>query len=530
MTIPALSAERLTFTYPPFGEFSIAVDDLEVFAKDGRVTPDFAFYVKRTTPQQREQLRHLLQQRFALTPVYVSQFTYSPLGEKLFERLGDLLQTDARTNGLYALRSALILAAADQTEGLTVINVMHRFPSDRIRLNLTEGLALVDDLSNLLRHRDEIVRELHQLSTSAASSQALTETQPFDLRVPGTVAWHKQSFDLRDPERQRAVPFDLYLPETSAPAPVIVISHGVAENRQTFAYLAQHLASYGFAVIAIAHRGGDATHLQRYLAGLEAPPAAPEFLDRPRDVSYVLDELQRRLQTDATLQGHLKLEQVGLIGHSLGGYTALALAGATLNFKQIQQDCHPNRSLNLSVILQCRAGDLPSKQYTLRDPRIKAVFAINPLSSTIFSQQGMSQIQLPVAIVGGSEDIFTPAVPEQIRPFTWLQTPNKYLVLIEKGNHFSAPMPSPASEQVFPLPSNLLGSNPALAQAYIKALSLAFFQTHLANRAEFQPYLSAAYVQSLSQAPLTLSLLDASQSDRVTQLLQTTTQPVTFAR
>jgi predicted dienelactone hydrolase len=528
VTIPALSAERLTFTYPPFGEFSIAVHDLEVFAKEGRVTPDFAFYVKRATPQQREQLRSLLQQRFTTTPVYVSQFTYSPLGEKLFERLGDLLQTDAYTNGFYALRSALILAAADHTEGLTVLNVMHRFPSERIRLNLSESLALVDNLSNLLRHRDEIVRDLNQLSTSAASAQAIG-SQPIDLRIAGTVSWHKQSFKVRDPERQRDVPFDLYQPGTSTPAPVIVISHGVAENRLTFSYLAEHLASYGFAVIVIAHTGGDDTRLQRYLAGLEAPPPATEFLDRPRDVSYILDELQRRLQTDPSLKGHLNLAQVGIIGHSLGGYTALALAGATLNFKQVQQDCHPNRSLDLSIMLQCRASELRPGAYTLQDPRIKAVFAINPLSSTIFSQQGMSQIQVPVALVGGSDDIFTPAVPEQIRPFTWLQTPAKYLVLIEKGTHFSAQRQS-SGEPVFPLPASLLGSRSDLAQAYIKALSLAFFQTHLAKRGEFQPYMSAAYAQFLSQAPLNLSVLDAAQSDRVTQILQTTTQPVTFAR
>lgn len=526
-TIPALAAEHITFLYPPFGEFSIAVADLEVFAKEGRVTPSFAFYLNRVSPEQRQHLQTFLQQRFQMTPVYVSQFTYSPLGEKLFERLGDLVQTDARANGLYALRSALILSAADKSEGLTAVNVLRRFPSNRIRLNLNAGLSLVDSLSELLQRRDIIVRALNQLSASEAAKQPIDARQ-LDLRSAGAVLWHKQSFDVRDRDRDRAVPFDLYLPETSSPAPVIVISHGVAENRLTFAYLAEHLASYGFAVIAIAHTGGDSTRLQRYFAGLAAPPPATEFLDRPRDVSYVLDELQRRAQTEP-IQGRLNLQNVGVIGHSLGGYTTLALAGATLNFEQVQKDCNPNRSLNLSIMLQCRVSELPRRQYTLQDARIKAVFAVNPLASTLFSQQGMSQIQVPVALVGGSEDIFTPAVPEQIRPFTWLQTPNKYLVLIEKGTHFSAEMQLKSDEQVFPLPTSLAGIDPTLAHGYMKALSLAFFQTHLANQSEFQPYLSASYGRFLSQVPLNLSVLGAAHNDRILQILQSPTQSLTSA-
>ena len=93
---------------------------------------------------------------------------------------------------------------------------------------------------------------------------------------------------------------------------------------------------------------------------------------------------------------------------------------------------------NLSLALQCRALSLPQRQYNLGDPRIKAAIAINPLDSRILGQAGLSQSDISLMRIAGSADTLTPAFSEQIRPFTWLTTLNKYLVLIQGGTHFSA--------------------------------------------------------------------------------------------
>ncbi|MBD0300815.1 MAG: alpha/beta hydrolase, partial [Tolypothrix sp. T3-bin4] len=136
---PGLGAERISFYYPPFGEFSLSVDSLETFAKEGRIDQDFSFYASRATPQQLAQLRDLLQQRFNVTPTLVSQVTYSPIGEQVMQQLGELLLTESRQNGFYAIRASLILAAADQ-EGLTVVNLLRKIPSNTMRVKFTEGL------------------------------------------------------------------------------------------------------------------------------------------------------------------------------------------------------------------------------------------------------------------------------------------------------------------------------------------------------------------------------------------------------
>jgi predicted dienelactone hydrolase len=505
------AAQKIEFDYPPFGEFDISVEDLDIFAREGRITNNFAFYANRVPKERLAQLRELMRSHFQLSPVLVSQFTYSVLGAKIVRRLGDLLLTETGNNGFYALRSALILSATDP-EGVNIVNIIRRYPSDSIRINIEETQAVIGSLAELLKKRDILITEIKKLADAEASQESVDFSQQPDLRKLGTFSVTKeQTRTLTDEKRQRSFDYDLYFPQSTgssnlkSPFPLIVISHGVAEDKETFAYLAQHLTSYGFAVAILEHPGSDAKKIQQYISGLGESPKAEELINRPLDVKFLLDNLE----SDAGLQTKINFQQIGAVGHSYGGYTTLTLAGATIDFEQVRKVCNPNKLLNPSSFLQCRADELLDKNNlpNIQDPRIKAVIALNPLSSVILGQKGLSKIQVPVMMVGGSQDIITPTVPEQIRPYTWLKTPNKYLTIIENGTHFSVSEKVNSREQIVPVPPTLIGPNPAIAQTYIKALSVAFFQTHLANQQQYKIYLSPGYGKSISQEPLNLYLL-----------------------
>jgi predicted dienelactone hydrolase len=522
---PGLGAERISFFYPPFGEFSLSAESLEKFAKEGKINSELAFYASRATPEQLAQLRQILQQKFDISPVLVSQFTYSPLGEAVVRRLGELLLTDSRQNGFYAIRAALILSAADR-EGLTVVNLLRKYPSDTLRLNFSEGLQIVNSLVELGKSKDQIVTLIKQQTIAQTNNATVDFAQQPDLRSPGNFKFQIRNLKLNDNSRDRSLPVDVYVPQASssttgdtpkAPFPLVVISHGVASDRYAFVYLAEHLASHGFAVAVLEHPGSNAERFQLYFSGLAGPPESQEFINRPLDVKFVLDQLQQLNQTDPNLRDKLNFQQVAAIGHSFGGYTVMALAGAKINFDKLRRDCNPNRTLNLSVFLQCRADDLPVENYPLQDPRIKAVMAINPIDSSVLGESGVSQIKLPTMLVSGSEDIFAPPVAEQIYPFTWLPNPNKYLVVIENATHFSAIAEPTANNDVLPVPAALLGPNRAPAYSYIKALSLAFLETHLLNRAEYRSYLQPSYAQYISQAPLNLSILQSLTTEQLQQ-------------
>jgi predicted dienelactone hydrolase len=518
---PSIAADQIAFYYPPFGEFTLSTQSLETFAKEGKINKDLAFYAGRATPQQLAQLRELLQQKFKVTPTLVSQFSYSPLGEKVVQRLGELIQTDKQMNGFYAIRGALILAAADP-QGLTVVNVLRRFPSNSVRINFTEGLQVVSNLTDLLKRRDAIVAFIQREANAEAETANIDFSKQPDLRSPGNFRFSKISLQLKDQTRDRRLPVDLYLPTSPSSSPLIVISHGVASDRFAFVYLAQHLASYGFAVAALEHPGSNAERFQRYFSGLAGPPEPAELINRPLDVKFVLNELQRLEKSDPRMQGKLNFQQVGAFGHSYGGYTVFTLAGAKINFEQIRKDCNPNKSLNLSVLLQCRANELKPANYSLKDDRIKAVFAINPFVSSIFAESEVRQIKLPFMLVGGSQDIVTPTVPEQIRPFTWLGSKNKYLAIIENATHFTALAEPTPENDVLPVPPALLGPDRKDAHSYLNALSVAFFETYLLNRPEYQVYLQPAYAKYISKAPLNLSFLQSLTAEQLTPFINGT--------
>ncbi|AFZ02409.1 alpha/beta hydrolase [Calothrix sp. PCC 6303] len=514
----AKAAQKIEFDYPPFGEFDISVEDLDIFAREGRITNNFAFYANRVPKERLAQLRELLRSRFKLSPVLVSQFTYSVIGEKIVRRLGDLLLTQSGNNGFYALRSSLILSATD-SEGVNVINIIRRYPSDTIRINIEETQNLIGNLAELLKTRDLLISEIKQQANTEASQENTDFSQQTDLRKLGKFSVTKEKTrPLIDEKRQRSFDYDLYFPESNgssnptAPFPLVVISHGVAEDKETFAYLAQHLASYGIATAILEHPGSDAKKIQEYISGLGESPKAEELINRPLDVKFLLDNLE----SDPTLARKINFQQIGAAGHSYGGYTTLTLAGATIDFEQVRKVCNPNKLLNPSAFLQCRADELQSKNNlpNIQDPRIKAIIVLNPLSSVILGQKGLAQIKVPVMILGGSQDIITPAVAEQIRPYTWLETTSKYLTMIENGTHFSVSEKVNSSEQVVPVPSTLIGPNPAIAQTYVKALSVAFFQTHLANQSEYKMYLSPGYGKFISQEPLNLYLLPSFTAER----------------
>jgi predicted dienelactone hydrolase len=316
---------------------------------------------------------------------------------------------------------------------------------------------------------------------------------------------------------------DVYVPNTQQQVPVIVISHGLGTDSSNFEYLASHLASHGFAVIVPNHPGSDTKQLRSLMKGSANEVAEPsEFYNRPLDVKFVLDEIEQRNKSQ--FRGLLNMEQVGIFGQSFGGYTGLALAGAPINFAGLEKDCKPQAlkdTWNVSLLLQCRALELrrtaPLREYNLRDERIKAVIAVNPITSSIFGDAGLNNIKIPVMIVASSDDTVAPALYEQIRPFSWIGNQHKYLAVLQGGTHFSAIGEGKGSSEQVGLPSDIVGDDPVQARRYLNLLSLPFFQSYVAGVTKYTPYLSAAYANAISRKPLGLSLIQSLTSTELAQ-------------
>jgi predicted dienelactone hydrolase len=513
---PVHGAERIHFAVGPL-DLTISVDSLETFVETGEITPELRRYTRYLDDETLEELQPLLQQSFEVSHVAVAQLAYSPIGESFLQQLGEVIQTQARQNGFYAIRAALIQAAQDP-DGITLINVIRHFPTEGLRINTRQVQELVRELRILLAYQDATLQAIAQQAALEAAEFPGNFTQLPDLTQPGEFTVLRQTVTITDGDRPglngelgRVYEADFYLPQDVPTAvPVIAISHGLGSNREEFAALANHLASYGFAVVVPEHIGSNTQFREDALSGLFYQLIRPEeFIDRPIDITIALDQLERFADENPAIAGRIDINSVGVIGHSFGGYTALILSGAEINPMRLAVECRTDQiNLNISLLLQCVAENLPSSPGTLRDPRVQAVIAMSPIPSAILGPEGIAAIDRPTFIIAADNDFVAPAIAEQIYPFIWLTTPDKYLAVLSPASHLTV-IDSIFLGTTSPLDELLIGASAGLGSQYTQALSVAFMNFYLSDRPDYQPYLSAAYADFLSQEPVGLNLIQS---------------------
>ena len=498
-SIPVKAAEKIFFSYGPL-MFPLKVESLEIFAQDGTINDDLAFYLNRVSPEKREAFREALTKKVEIDPVLVSRFFNTKMGESMLMRLGKVITLEGGINGGYALRGAIVQASFEP-EGLKLLNILKKFPTNlQFQGELIAGAAT--ETETLILATETIVKEMRNWTIAEAESNPPVDFANLpDLRQPGPYQVEKQVWQLTDASRERSFYVDVYVPQgvSAERLPVIVFSHGLSSRPEDYSDGLNHLASYGYVIAAPQHVGSDIIYLKEMFQGYHRDIFdGNEFINRPLDISFVIDELARRNQTE--FAGKLDLENVGVAGHSFGGYTALAIAGATIDFDYLQQACdRVYGGLNVALLLECRALELPRDNYQFRDDRVQVVLAANPVNRFIFGQTGISKIDIPTILYSGSDDPAAPPALEQALPFAWLTVPDKYWVLVEGQAHVNFTKLDGGIQQSIDNMTRLSLPSQELIGDYVNATSLAFLQVHLAGNEDYRPYLQSAYAEYLSQ-------------------------------
>jgi predicted dienelactone hydrolase len=192
--------------------------------------------------------------------------------------------------------------------------------------------------------------------------------------------------------------------------PLIVLSHGTGGIAGNLAWLGTALAAHGYIAAAVNHPGNNA------IDGYTAAGFRLWWL-RAGDLSAVIDGML----ADPIFGPRIDRQRIGAAGHSLGGYTVVALAGGVTSTEHFNKFCaspkadtictplpeFPDLRDKVEALAQSDASFRAAREQdarSYRDPRVRAVFAMAPGLAQAFLPESLARIDIPLAIVAGAAD------------------------------------------------------------------------------------------------------------------------------
>ena len=218
---------------------------------------------------------------------------------------------------------------------------------------------------------------------------------------------------------ERPLPTTLWFPE-NAPSnhPLVVYSHGFLSSRRGGTFLAEHLASHGYVVVAADHP-----------LTTPAAPGAPDprdVVNQPEDVSFLIDRVLGLTDSEKPFEGAIDRQRIGVFGLSLGGLTSTLVA------------FHPE----------------------MRDPRVAAAISIAG-PTDVFGPRFYERAAVPFLMIGGTADRIIDytnnalVVPER--------APTGALLTLEGGTHIGFDQVATGFFRVFGDPDAFVCRGAALA-------------------------------------------------------------------
>ncbi len=241
-------------------------------------------------------------------------------------------------------------------------------------------------------------------------------------------------------------------PIAPGPFPLVLVSHGTGGTPLTHRLLAHALARHGFVVGLPRHHANhrDDNSWHNTPGNLTA---------RPRHLRLAIDGLL------AEFGAALRPDWVAVIGHSLGGYSALALAGG-------RPGSLPHE----------HADGTPQPIPVVPDARVRALVLLAPATSWYRAAGALREVRVPILLLLGDQDEWTPDFYAQIVLNGVADRGKVTHRLIKNAGHYSffSPFPPERTGPAFPPSQDPPGFDRARFQSELQAEIREFLAQQLA--------------------------------------------------
>ena len=266
--------------------------------------------------------------------------------------------------------------------------------------------------------------------------------------------------------------------------PLVVISHGQGGSPLGHHDLATFLASHGYIVASLEHPKDNV----RDDSGVGTVDV---LLGRPAQLSALLDALV----ADRRWARLIDFERIGVAGFSMGGYTALILAGARPNFTRLTEFCRKGIEPAMCELLERKGASLdadrPADAYvaylqsaardqgSLADSRIRAAFVMAPMA-LVFDESGLADVKRPVYLHYATADRVLEPARNAGNLLAWLPGLAGRAAIVGADHWVYLAPCSPALAQAAPeICIDSPGIDRALVHRQVEREALAFFATYL---------------------------------------------------
>jgi predicted dienelactone hydrolase len=226
-------------------------------------------------------------------------------------------------------------------------------------------------------------------------------------------------------------------------------------------------------VVVVQHPGSDGLALRAALNGQQPPPGAETLGIRLADVEAVV--AAQRL-------GRLPVNGAGLVlaGHSLGGLTALLAAGIAPQ-PGLEGRCRTALERlpihNPSRLIQCQLPERALPHPSRPPADLRALVLFNGFGSLLWPEPSLGALPVPLLMVGGSLDLVTPPLDEQLALFLAVRDPRSRLVVVQGASHFSPLRMTQRDEALLRLGRELVGADPLRVQGVLLDVTSAFLSS-----------------------------------------------------
>ena len=212
------------------------------------------------------------------------------------------------------------------------------------------------------------------------------------------------------------------------PFPLVVLSSGFAITPGSYAWLAEHLASHGFVVVVAPEHEEtlDPRNLWR------------STIDRPALVAQTRAWVEAAAGPGGELAGLVDPDTVAVLGHSYGGYTALAAGGARIDANAFAEGCDAADADDpigfLCDALLPHLDQIEGGEAKPPEP-VDAVVSLAG-DAAMFGERGLAHITAPTMVIGGTADDDSPYEWTTSMAYDHVSSERKVEVALEGAEHF----------------------------------------------------------------------------------------------